>query len=125
MAMPSQTVPIAFHHVHIFVGPDVEGGIPAVQAWYVKMFGGTAGKRGPFDTVSFPGGELTLAKSDTPTVPTKGRAIDHIGFMVKGLEAYCKKLEASDGSVRSVSPRNTPPGYADAVAEYYKRLSKQ
>jgi len=36
-----------------------------------------------------------------------------------------RKLAASDGSVRSTSPRNTPPGYADAVAEYYKRLSKQ
>jgi hypothetical protein len=36
-----------------------------------------------------------------------------------------KKLAAADGSVRSTSPRNTPPGYADQVAEYYKRLSKQ
>ncbi len=36
-----------------------------------------------------------------------------------------RKLDAKDGSVRSVNPRNTPTGYADAVAEYYKRLSKQ
>ena len=36
-----------------------------------------------------------------------------------------KKLAAGDGSVRSTSPRNIPPGYADAVAEYTKRLSKQ
>ena len=36
-----------------------------------------------------------------------------------------RKLAAGDGSVRSTSPRNTPPGYADAVAEYNKRLSKQ
>ncbi len=36
-----------------------------------------------------------------------------------------RKLAQSDGSVRSTSPRNTPPGYADSVAEYYKRLSKQ
>jgi hypothetical protein len=36
-----------------------------------------------------------------------------------------RKLQATDGSVRSANPRNTPPGYADAVAEYYKRLSKQ
>ncbi len=35
-----------------------------------------------------------------------------------------RKLSANDGSVRSTSPRNTPPGYAEAVAEYYKRLSK-
>ncbi len=36
-----------------------------------------------------------------------------------------RKLAASDGSVRSTSPRNIPPGYADSVAEYTKRLSKQ
>ena len=36
-----------------------------------------------------------------------------------------KKLAASDGSVRSTSPRNIPPGYDQAVAEYTKRLSKQ
>ena len=36
-----------------------------------------------------------------------------------------KKLQANDGSVRSTRPRTAAPGYADAVAEYYKRLSRQ
>ncbi len=36
-----------------------------------------------------------------------------------------RKLAAADSSVRSTSPRNIPPGYAAAVAEYTKRLSKQ
>ena len=36
-----------------------------------------------------------------------------------------RKLAEGDGSVRSTTPRNTPPGYADSVAEYYKRLSQQ
>jgi hypothetical protein len=36
-----------------------------------------------------------------------------------------KKLAASDGSIRSTNPRVIPPGYADQVAEYTKRLSKQ
>jgi hypothetical protein len=27
-------------------------------------------------------------------LPTKGRSIDHIGFEVKDLETFCKKLEA-------------------------------
>jgi len=36
-----------------------------------------------------------------------------------------RKLAANDGSVRSTSPRNIPPGYAEAIAEYNKRLSKQ
>jgi catechol 2,3-dioxygenase-like lactoylglutathione lyase family enzyme len=29
-----------------------------------------------------------------PSAPTKGRALDHIGFEVKGLDAFCKNLQA-------------------------------
>ena len=29
------------------------------------------------------------------TLPTKGRALDHIGFEVRNLEAFCKKLGAN------------------------------
>jgi hypothetical protein len=46
-------------------------------------------------------------------------AIDQMELLLR------RKLDAADGSVRSPNPRNTPPGYAGAVAEYYKRLSKQ
>jgi hypothetical protein len=46
-------------------------------------------------------------------------AIDEVELLIR------RKLDANDGSVRSPNPRNTPPGYANAVAEYYKRLSKQ
>jgi len=35
-----------------------------------------------------------------------------------------RKLQATESSVRSTSPRNVAPGYADAVAEYNRRLSK-
>jgi glyoxalase/bleomycin resistance protein/dioxygenase superfamily protein len=40
-----------------------------------------------------PGANLTFTKSDTPTVPTRGRVLDHIGFDVKDLEAFAKKLQ--------------------------------
>jgi hypothetical protein len=46
-------------------------------------------------------------------------SIDQVELLLR------RKLDANDGSVRSANPRNTPPGYANAVAEYYKRLSKQ
>lgn len=46
-------------------------------------------------------------------------AIDQVELLLR------RKLDANDGSVRSASPRNIPPGYANAVAEYNKRLSKQ
>ncbi len=37
----------------------------------------------------------TPKKPTTPTVTTKGRSLDHIGFDVKDLEAFMKKLEAA------------------------------
>jgi catechol 2,3-dioxygenase-like lactoylglutathione lyase family enzyme len=37
---------------------------------------------------------LSFQNSPTPTGPTKGRTIDHIGFEVKDLAAFCKQLEA-------------------------------
>jgi hypothetical protein len=32
---------------------------------------------------------------EPPTIGTKGRSLDHIGFEVKNLETFCKRLEAS------------------------------
>jgi len=46
-------------------------------------------------------------------------AIDQIELLLR------RKMDANDGSVRSASPDKIPPGYADAVAEYRRRLSKQ
>ena len=87
----TQTVPIKNHHIHFYVS---EATIPEMQAWYVKTFGAKAGMRGQFKAADIPGVNLSWAKADTPTVPTKGRALDHIGFEIKNLEAFCKRLEA-------------------------------
>ena len=95
LEMPGQTVPVAFHHVHMFVSANAAGGIPEAQAWYAKMFAAMPGKRAAFDIDNVAGAELTFSKSDMPTVPSAGRAVDHIGFWVKNLEAYCRKLEAN------------------------------
>ncbi len=35
-----------------------------------------------------------------------------------------RKLDDAHGSVRTPSPQNVPPGYANAVAEYFRRLSR-
>lgn len=82
-------VPIAFHHIHE-AATDPE----SVRAWYVKTFGAKPGKRGAFLAAMVPGGEVDFRKADTAAAPTKGRSLDHIGFEVTNLEAYCKKLEA-------------------------------
>jgi catechol 2,3-dioxygenase-like lactoylglutathione lyase family enzyme len=96
------TTPIAMHHIHLFV-PDTL----AVQAWYVKTFGATPGKRLSFDTANLPGVEISLSKSDTALAPTKGRSVDHIGFEVKDLDAFAKKLE-TEGIKFDSAPRRLP-----------------
>ena len=67
--MPSLTVPIAFHHVHFFVGENGPGGANAVaemQAWYARMFGAKPGKRMHFDAADLPGANLTFSNSAVP-----------------------------------------------------------
>jgi catechol 2,3-dioxygenase-like lactoylglutathione lyase family enzyme len=88
----SQTVPIRFQHVHYFVAAAA---IPDIQAWYAKNFGAKPGMRGTNQSDDIPGANLTFSKSDTPTVPTKGHVLDHIGFDVTDLDATAKRLEAN------------------------------
>ena len=84
------------HHVHFFVANSgSDDSVKAIQAWYAKTFGAKPGKRGQFEAADLPGVNLTFAKSDTPTAATKGRELDHIGFEIKDLKAFCKKAEAA------------------------------
>ena len=41
------------------------------------------------------------------------------------MELLLRRKAEADGSVRSVSPGTVAPGYANAVAEYNRKLSKQ
>jgi catechol 2,3-dioxygenase-like lactoylglutathione lyase family enzyme len=86
-----QTMPIVSHHVHFFSQKPEE-----VQAWYVKTFGSkprAAATNGIIGS-DLPGIGLSVSNSPTPVVGTRGRVIDHIGFEVKGLEAFVKRLES-------------------------------
>ena len=89
------TVPIAGDHVR-FSAP--EASVAEMRNWYVKMFGGKPAKRGANDVVEMPGGvalSFTRSPDGAKGAPTAGRTLDHIGFEVKDLEAFCKKLEAA------------------------------
>ena len=97
-----QTLPITLHHVHFFNPKNVE-----MQAWYVKTFGATSRTGGAFPAGILPGVTLNFSPSTDPVVGTQGRALDHIGFEVKNLEAFCKKLE-SDGIKLAVPYRKVP-----------------
>ena len=102
-------VPLKMHHLHFYTASPLEA-----QAWYAKTFGASPGKRGQFDAADLPGVNLTFAKADTPTVGTKGRSLDHIGFDMKNLEAFCKKLEA--GGIKLDRPFTRLPNSTTAIA---------
>jgi len=78
------------YHLHFILGDHLK-----LRDWYADTFSLVKRKRGEHDTADVPGMNLTFQTSRTPpTLGTKGRAIDHIGFEVRNLEAFCKKLEA-------------------------------
>ena len=83
-----QTIPITLHHIH-FATQQVE----EMKAWYVKTLGAKPGMRGSFRAADLPGVNLTYSPSTEPLHGTKGRTLDHIGFEVKDLKAFCKKLK--------------------------------
>lgn len=96
--IPEQAEPIVMNHIHWDIAD-----IPGMQAWYDKMFGATAGQRDcvaclprkvPLEEGRLPRTSLSYSKGAPTLVGTKGRALDHIGFEVKNLEAFIKTLEA-------------------------------
>lgn len=86
-----QTAPIMSHHIHFFGAQQKE-----MHDWYMKVFGAKdrPGLTGTFIGADLPGLGLNFSPSTEPVVTTRGRAIDHIGFEVKNLEAFTKNLTA-------------------------------
>ncbi len=83
------------------------------RAWYVKHFGMTVGASGA-PTATLPGAILEFGKADVAPAGTRGRALDHIGFEVKGLEEFCKKLEAA--GIKLDRPYTRLPNSSTAIA---------
>lgn len=81
--------------------PEIRRTCPESTRWSFTL----APCRRLFDTANVPGAEITLSKANAPTVPTKGRAVDHIGFEVRDIDAIVAKLQAAgiktDGPVRN------------------------
>ena len=67
--------------------------------WYVKTFGAApdvlAGATPQVYLGQLPGLIMYFRKADAAPAGTRGRGLDHIGFEVKDLEEFCKKLEAA------------------------------
>jgi predicted enzyme related to lactoylglutathione lyase len=108
----TQTVPIQLHHIHFFGQQNQE-----MRAWYEKTFGAAdiaASPGAAFVSARLPGVTLNFTPTPTPTVGTTGRAIDHIGFEIRNLEAFVKKLEAN--GVKIDRPYAKVPALGIAVA---------
>ena len=88
--MKTQRTPVALHHIHYYT-PQVD----QMKAWYVQHFGAKGGMRGSFQAADLPGVNLTFSPAPEGVAPTKGRSLDHVGYEVKDLEAFCRKLEAA------------------------------
>ncbi len=84
-------VPIIAHHIHLNVPADQ---VAAAKDWYATHFGGVRGMRWRYDAVDLPGININISGVDAAQAPTRGRMLDHIGFEVTNLEAFCKELEA-------------------------------
>jgi len=108
---PALSVPITGHHLHL---STTAANMETLRSWYVKTFGGIAETRRGFASAVFNGGEVNLIQANAPQAPTKGRALDHIGFEIQGLEAFCKKLQAA--GVVFETPYQDMPQYGLKVA---------
>jgi len=96
---------VAFSHFHLMATDQ-----NATREWYMKTFGGVEAQRRPgLKGVGIPPGTVDFlgaggrggkgkdgapAAPPAPPAPTAGRFLDHIGFEVKDLDAFAKKLQA-------------------------------
>ena len=107
--------PIKYHHVHFINKQYVE-----MQLWYMKAFDATLrpGQTDFFIGADLPGVGYSLnffrweGDQTVTHVPTAGRVVDHVGFEVKNLEEFCKKLEAK--GIKLTKPYSKSGGMASA-----------
>lgn len=87
---PELPVRASMYHVHWFT-PQYE----ETLRWYADLFGADVRARGSIETTAdVPGSNLSFANSQAEREPTRGRAIDHIGFEVEDLDAFAAMLVA-------------------------------
>ena len=86
------TAAVMPHHLHFDVP---EGADRTAQEWYLKLLGGVPGLRFHYKAIDLPGMNLNFSGVTTRLAPTRGRTLDHVGFEVKDLESFCRRLVAA------------------------------
>ncbi len=81
--------PIIMHHIHWATDQG-----EAMQAWYVEHFSALLGSSIGQPAADLPGVNLTFGPTPVTTTATAGTVLDHIGFEVANLEAFCRDLVA-------------------------------
>ena len=76
----------------------------------MKHFGAATTTQANANATGVPGIAFSFRKTDAPQAATKGRSLDHIGFEVKDLEAFCKKLAADGVTFEAPFPRRAGIG---------------
>jgi catechol 2,3-dioxygenase-like lactoylglutathione lyase family enzyme len=105
------TAPIIAYHIHLYLP---EGAEPKAKEWYAQMFGAVPGVRWRYPAADLPGINMNFSGQQQPGVPTRGRMLDHIGFEVRDLRAFCRKLEAA-GVKFDVPYGKDPSGFVRAM----------
>ena len=109
---PAVPTAVSMNHIHFY-----QTDIPAIKAWYVKAFGANPGRRPCIACVSkpamieaddLPGVNLSFSPGMKTPEPTRGKAIDHIGFEVDDLDAFVATLEGK--GIRLDAPIRQVPG---------------
>jgi catechol 2,3-dioxygenase-like lactoylglutathione lyase family enzyme len=109
--------PIVAHHIHFINKQYVE-----MQQWYMKAFDATLrpGQTDFFIGADLPGVGYSLnffrweGDQSITHVPTAGRVVDHVGFEVKNLEEFCRKLEAK--GIKLTRPYNKKTKEMNGIA---------
>ena len=114
--MTADAPPITHHHVHFVNRQFVE-----MQQWYMKAFNATLreGQTDFFIGADLPGvGYMLNFFSWLPNeglVGTAGRAVDHVGFEVRDLRAFCAELERKGIALATPYRRDESLGVAMAT----------
>src|SRR5215213_2726769 len=102
----NKDAPVIVGHYHLNVTSVAEH-----KKFWVDTLGGTAMKIGTVDVIRFPDVYLFL-NVQKPTGPTRGTALDHIGFAVPDVPAATTKIVAAGYQLtvgREPVPGTPPP----------------
>lgn len=79
---------VALDHIHLASAEPER-----MQQWYSRILHAAPGGTRLQPAAALPGVRLLWSRTPAPPAPTKGRTLDHIGFEVQQLEAFCTELQ--------------------------------